>query len=101
MSNEKPVPFKMSIDEPTSAGHYANFANILHNPTEFFFDFGRLVPGRPDVKILSRVITTPVHAKQFLRALGQNIEIYEQQFGRIPEFAAAPMAGAVPEPPTN
>ena len=88
MEQEKPVEFKMTIDEPTSAGHYVNFANILHNPTEFVVDFGRIVPGRPDVKILSRILTTPVHAKQLLKALAQNIALYEQQFGAIPEVSA-------------
>lgn len=99
MEQQKPVEFKMTIDEPTSAGHYVNFANILHNPTEFVVDFGRIVPGRPDVKILSRILTTPVHAKQLLKALAQNIALYEQQFGAIPEVtvAAAPSADA----PTN
>jgi len=99
MEQEKPVEFKMTIDEPTSAGHYVNFANILHNPTEFVVDFGRIVPGRPDVKILSRILTTPVHAKQLLKALAQNIALYEQQFGAIPEVsvATAPSTDA----PTN
>jgi len=99
MEQEKPVEFKMTIDEPTSAGHYVNFANILHNPTEFVVDFGRIVPGRPDVKILSRILTTPVHSKQLLKALAQNIALYEQQFGPIPEVSvsAAPSGDA----PTN
>src|ERR1700688_1154014 len=99
MSDEKPIEFKMTIDEPTSAGHYLNFANILHNPTEFVFDFGRIVPGRPDVKIHSRILTTPVHAKQFLKALAQNIALYEQQFGPIPEIAAPPTPPV--DAPTN
>ncbi len=100
MSDAKPVELKMTIDEPTSAGHYVNFANILHNPTEFVVDFGRIVPGRPDVKILSRILTTPVHAKQLLKALAQNIALYEQQFGSIPEITVAP-AAPPPETPTN
>jgi hypothetical protein len=99
MSQEKPVQLKMTIDEPTSAGHYVNFANILHNPTEFVFDFGRVVPGRPDVKIFARILTTPVHAKQFLKALQQNIGLYEAQFGAIPEFHAPTLAP--PDAPTN
>ena len=94
MSDSKPVEVKMTIDEPTSSGHYVNFANILHNPTEFVFDFGRIVPGRQDVKIFSRILTTPVHAKQFLKALTQNLALYEQQFGAIPEFS-------VPVPPVS
>jgi len=99
MEQPKPVEFKMTIDEPTSAGHYVNFANILHNPTEFVVDFGRIVPGRPDVKILSRILTTPVHAKQLLKALTQNIALYEEQFGPIPEVTATPLPAA--EAPTN
>lgn len=99
MNDSKPAELKMTIDEPTSAGHYVNFANILHNPTEFVVDFGRIVPGRPDVKILSRILTTPVHAKQLLKALAQNIALYEQQFGPIPEVTA--VAVPPPEAPTN
>jgi hypothetical protein len=83
MTEPKPVPVKVTIDEPTSQGHYVNFANILHNPTEFVMDFGRVVPGRPDVKVLSRILTTPYHAKQLLRALQQNVEMYERSYGEI------------------
>lgn len=83
MSDAKPVPVKVTIDENTAEGHYANFANILHNPTEFVLDFGRVVPGRADVKILARILTTPFHAKQLCRALQQNIEIYERNYGEI------------------
>ena len=67
MTDEKPVPVKVTIDEATAEGHYANFANILHNPTEFVLDFGRVVPGRPDVKVVSRILTTPYHARQLLQ----------------------------------
>jgi len=51
------------------------------------------------VKILSRILTTPVHAKQMLNALAQNIAIYERQFGPIPEITAVPVPS--PENPTN
>jgi hypothetical protein len=83
MTDPKPVPVKVTIDDTTSQGHYVNFANILHNPTEFVMDFGRVVPGRPDVKVLSRILTTPYHAKQLLRALQQNVEMYERSYGEI------------------
>ena len=92
MSDEKPIEFKMTIDEPTSAGHYVNFANILHNPTEFVFDFGRVVPGRGDVKVVSRILTTPFHARQLLRALQQNIDLYERQYGPIRSEFQTPAA---------
>jgi hypothetical protein len=83
MTDPKPVPVKVTIDDATSQGHYVNFANILHNPTEFVLDFGRVVPGRPDVKVVSRILTTPYHAKQLLRALQQNVELYERSYGEI------------------
>lgn len=91
MSEPKPVPVKVTIDESTAEGHYVNFANILHNPTEFVLDFGRVVPGRADVKILARILTTPYHAKQLSRALLQNIEIYERSYGEIRADFPQPM----------
>jgi hypothetical protein len=94
MTEPKPVPVKVTIDESTSQGHYVNFANILHNPTEFVMDFGRVVPGRPDVKVLSRILTTPYHAKQLLRALQQNVDVYERSYGEIRSDFAPPAADA-------
>jgi len=74
---------QFSIDDTVANGVYVNFANIIHNPAEFVLDFGRAVPGRNDVRVLSRVLTTPVHAKQLLNALAQNIALYEKTFGPI------------------
>lgn len=78
-----PPPLQFSMDDSVASGVYANFVNIIHNPAEFVFDFARAVPGRTDVRILSRVLTTPVHAKQLLNALAQNIAIYEKSYGPI------------------
>ncbi|MEX0880812.1 MAG: DUF3467 domain-containing protein [Thermoanaerobaculia bacterium] len=100
MTDPKQVPVKVTIDEATAEGHYVNFANILHNPTEFVLDFGRAVPGRPDVKVMSRVLTTPYHAKQLLRALQQNVELYERSYGEIRSDFQAPVAEAT-DTPTN
>ena len=78
-----PPGLQFSMDDAVASGVYANFVNIIHNPAEFIFDFARAVPGRADVRILSRILTTPVHAKQLLNALAQNIAIYEKNFGPI------------------
>ncbi len=94
MTDPKSVPVKVTIDETIAEGLYANFANILHNPTEFVFDFGRAVPGRSDVKVVSRILTTPFHARQLLRALQQNIELYERQYGPIRSDFQTPIAEA-------
>ena len=74
---------RIVLDDETAQGQYINFANIIHSPSEFVIDLGRIVPGRQDVKVYSRVIMTPLHAKQLLEALAQNISIFEQKFGEI------------------
>ena len=74
---------RITLDEAVAQGEYVNFANIIHSPSEFVIDLGRVVPGRNDVKIYSRVIMTPLHAKQFLDALGHNLALFEQKYGEI------------------
>ena len=86
---------KIVVGDQLALGTYANFASIVHNFAEFIIDFGRIVPGREDVQIVSRVVMTPVHAKQLLRALGENVAIYERNFGEIPHGPAV-----VPGTPT-
>ena len=94
----KPPNLQFSIDDSVANGVYVNFANIIHNPAEFVLDFGRVVPGRTDVRVLSRVLTSPVHAKQLLNALTQNVAQYEKTFGPIrTDFEAAP-APLPPDP---
>ena len=86
MSEQQPVQpqtIRITLDDETAQGHYVNFANIIHSPSEFVVDLGRIVPGRPDVKVYSRVMMTPLHAKQLLQALAQNISLFEQKFGEI------------------
>ena len=78
-----PQTLQITLDEKTAQGEYVNFANIIHSPSEFVIDLGRIMPGRTDVKVYSRVIMTPLHAKQFLQALAQNISLFEQKFGEI------------------
>jgi hypothetical protein len=74
---------RILLDDNVAQGEYINFANIIHSPSEFVIDLGRIMPGKTDVKIFSRVITTPLHAKQLVQALAQNIAIFEQKYGEI------------------
>src|ERR1700675_1718677 len=85
---QPPQTIRISLDDQTAQGQYVNFANIIHSPSEFVIDLGRIVPGRNDVKVYSRVIMTPLHAKQLLEALAQNISLFEQKFGEIKVEAA-------------
>ncbi len=76
---------KIVVADQQALGTYANFASIVHNFAEFIIDFGRIVPGREEVQVVSRVVMTPVHLKQLMRALTQNVSIYERNFGEIPD----------------
>lgn len=79
----KEIQLRARIDDAVAEGIYVNFGSIVHNRSEFILDLGRMVPGRADVKILARILTSPLHAKQLCRALAQNIEQYEKSFGEI------------------
>jgi hypothetical protein len=74
---------RIVLDDDIAQGQYVNFANIIHSPSEFILDLGRVVPGRNDVKVYSRVILTPLHAKQLLDALAHNISLFESKYGEI------------------
>ena len=80
---QKGKTLQIQISSEVADGTYVNFANVIHNASEVIIDFGRIVPGKSDVKIHSRIVTTPHHAKLIGRALAQNLEQYEAKFGPI------------------
>ncbi|HPR16768.1 MAG TPA: DUF3467 domain-containing protein [Candidatus Cloacimonadota bacterium] len=83
MNNNKQQKINIKIDEQVGEGVYANFCMITHSPSEFIMDFGRILPGLPHAKIYSRIVSTPQHAKQFMKILQQNIENFEDKNGEI------------------
>ncbi len=83
--NKENTPQQINIElgEKEAEGIYSNLAIITHSPAEFVIDFTRVVPGVPKARVLSRIITTPQHAKMLLRALKDNIDKFESRFGEI------------------
>ncbi|MFQ5878375.1 MAG: DUF3467 domain-containing protein [Acidobacteriota bacterium] len=79
----KDIRLRARIDDAVAEGIYVNFGSIAHNRSEFILDLGRIVPSRTDVKILARILTTPLVAKQLCRALSQNLDQFEKQYGEI------------------
>ena len=73
----------IELSEEIAQGTYSNLAIITHSPAEFIIDFTRIVPGVPKAKVLSRIITTPQHAKMLMKALKENIDKFESRFGEI------------------
>ena len=92
MDEEKPnvAHPKITLSPEISLGEYTNFVSIAHNYSEVVLDFGRTLPGRADIPIVARMVMTPLHARQFLRALAQNLKLYEQTHGPIPEPKVPP-----------
>ena len=86
----KPGAPKLTVDSELALGEYANFVSIAHNFSEVLLDFGRTMPGRPDIPVVARIVMTPFHAKQLLRAINHNLQLYEKTFGAIAEPPAAP-----------
>ncbi len=85
--NKKPQPIQQQINveigEKEAEGIYSNLAIISHSQAEFVIDFTRVMPGTPKAKVFARVIMTPQHAKLLSKALEDNINKFEMQFGEI------------------
>jgi hypothetical protein len=61
---------------------YSNLAIISHSPSEVFFDFARVMPSMK-ARVVTRMVLTPLNAKLLLRALTDNLEKFEAQYGEI------------------
>ncbi len=85
----------IELTEEVAQGTYSNLAVITHSQSEIVSDFIQMMPGVPKAKVRSRIIMTPENAKRYMRALIENVQKYEQQFGTIQEGNAPQM------PPMN
>ncbi len=88
MSNPKqptPVaPRSLQIELPADLeAVYANFVLITHSPSELILDFARVLPNVPKARVYARILMTPMNAKLLHRALGENLEKFEETFGEI------------------
>lgn len=81
----------IELDETVAEGTYSNLAIINHSVSEFVVDFVNIMPGRPKSKVKSRIILTPQHAKRLLKALGDNINKFEQAHGEIRDYEKSPV----------
>lgn len=96
MQEENPQGQQLNIElsEEVAEGTYSNLAVISHSPSEFIFDFIRIMPGVPKAKVKSRVLMTPQHAKRLMRALQDNVYKFEEMNGPIKDID--PPVGGMP-----
>ena len=92
MSSQPPPPQPQQPQQPQSLqielppqldAAYSNLALIQHSASEFVIDFAKVMPNMPTARVGARIVTTPMHAKLLLRALAENIDKYEAQYGPI------------------
>jgi hypothetical protein len=81
MKNENQM--QIELKEEVANGIYANLAVIAHSSSEFVMDFINMMPGVAKSQVRSRVIMAPEHVKRLAMALADNINRYEEQFGKI------------------
>lgn len=72
-----------SVHQDRIKTFYSNIVRISHSPYEFMIDFGQFQPEGNKAFMDIRIITSPQHAKAILRALKENIERYEERYGKI------------------
>jgi hypothetical protein len=79
---------RITADNDTRRGTYSNLALISHRKEEFVIDFLFVDPQTQTPKadqalLASRVIVNPGHMKRLYQAVGENIQRYEKNFGKI------------------
>ncbi len=90
MENNNKKQLNIDIPEAVADGVYSNLAIISHSPAEFVIDFAQIAPAIQKAKVRSRVIMTPQNAKRLYRALAENLQKYEQNFGPIKDINDVP-----------
>ena len=80
---------------------YVNLVRIAHSPSELVFDFAHLLPGSSPAKVRSRMVMSPLGAKLFYQALGENLKRYENAFGEIKPPGQQTLADHLFRPPQS
>jgi hypothetical protein len=77
-----PPPLTLIIP-PELEPKYINSVRIAHSPSELLFDFAHFLPGKSPAQVSFQMVMSPLGAKLFYRALGENLARFEKSFGEI------------------
>jgi hypothetical protein len=69
---------------------YANHFEVGFSALEFLLDFGQYSPDAGTTLVHTRVVTSPVYAKELLTLLRASIERFETEHGPIEIGGEAP-----------
>ncbi|PSJ41031.1 DUF3467 domain-containing protein [Allosphingosinicella deserti] len=65
---------------------YANYFEVGHNAFEFLLDAGQITPESGEIRLMSRIAVSPVHAKLLARLLARSVDQFEHAFEPIPDL---------------
>lgn len=82
MEEKKKTPPELLLPEGLNT-IFSNMVRVSHTPAEVVLDFAQMLPAQEAIKVLSRVVMTPMGAKLFYAALRDNLMRYEASFGEI------------------
>jgi hypothetical protein len=82
-------PVEIAVPDAVKLGSYANFLVVTHTAHEFTLDFCQVLPGGDpalmQAEVVSRVKIAPTLAGKVIRALNENMTMYEDKFGLVPD----------------
>lgn len=72
-------------DAAGGEARYANFFKVGYNAFEFLLAFGQSYADHEGEQLHTRLVMSPMYAKELLRVLNQSLAEYERDFGTIKE----------------
>jgi len=75
---------QINTGDEITRGRFSNSMMVTHSPEEFIIDW--LLNSPSGTHLVSRIIASPGHVKRVISALNDNLNKYEQKFGKIKEF---------------
>lgn len=85
--NMQQKPIKINTADDMSRGRFSNSMLITHSPEEFIIDW--LLNSPSGTHLVSRIIVSPGHVKRIISALNDNMNKYEQKFGKVTAIEAS------------
>jgi hypothetical protein len=67
-------------EESDLQGQYANYYRVGFNAFEFVVDFGQVYEGQAHPQLHTRIVTSPVYAKELLRILSSSVQDFERTY---------------------
>jgi len=83
MNKRNENEIRVTLTENARKGEYSNFVKIQHSAVDFRFDFSQMIADEGEAIVHTRIFMSPVHAKLFMKAIADNVDKYEKQFGDI------------------